>query len=134
MNALQLANFQLATALAVIALFGWQPVAAADRDEAAAREYVYCGRIVAAWEVASEVRGQTEAARGLRNLRSYFVMAATLRSDPEFMQQEIKTSSQRFKERFPGKDVPAENKELEAEGDRCSNLLVNEVKPLLGLK
>lgn len=61
-------------------------------------------------------------------------MAATVRSDGEFMKLEIERSSQRFKERFSGRDVPAENKELTSEGERCLELFDTEVKPLLGLK
>ncbi|RZJ09162.1 MAG: hypothetical protein EOP39_12150 [Rubrivivax sp.] len=107
---------------------------AADRDESAAREYVYCGRIVAALESAYELAGRADGVRAFRAMRGFFVMAATVRSDGEFMKLEIERSSQRFKERFSGRDVPAENKELTSEGERCLELFDTEVKPLLGLK
>ena len=99
---------------------------AAERDEAAAREYVYCGRVIAAWETISE--------RGGNAMRGSFAMAATLRSDTEFLKQEIQNSSLRFKQRFPGHDVPTENRDLESEGDRCAALWKSEVQPLLGLR
>ena len=107
---------------------------AAERDEAAAREYVYCGRVIAAWETISERGGNADAARGLRAMRGSFAMAATLRSDTEFLKQEIQNSSLRFKQRFPGHDVPTENRDLESEGDRCAALWKSEVQPLLGLR
>ena len=91
-------HIKRATALGVaaVALLGCSGAIAADRDEVAAREYVYCGRIVAALETASEVMGRADGARMFRSMRSYFVMAATLRSDGEFMKLEIQKSSQRF--------------------------------------
>lgn len=124
----------LLLALAPLTVFA-QPVASvSERNEAAAREYVYCGRVTAAWETVSELRGKTDDARGLRAIRTYFVMAATLRSDSEFLKQEVQNSSQRFRQRFSGKDVAAENRDLVSEVDRCMMLWMEEVQPLLGLK
>lgn len=122
------AKFILGTTLAFVA----QTTVAAERDESAAREYVYCGRILAAWETVAELRGSADGASAMRTIRGYLVMAATLRSDGDFLKQEIQNSSQRFKQRFPGSDVPAENRELQAEGERCMSLWQSEVKPLLG--
>ena len=124
----------MAQGVVAVALLECSAAFAADRDEAAAREYVYCGRIVAALESASQAMATSDGARAFRSMRSYFVMAAVLRSDGEFMKLEIQNSSQRFKARFPGQDVPSENKELEAEGSRCIDLFTEGVKPVLGLK
>jgi hypothetical protein len=123
-----------ALGISAVALLGISAAIAADRDEGAAREYVYCGRIVAAMESASEAMGRADGARAFRSMRSFFVTAAVLRSDGEFIKLEVQSSSQRFKARFPGQDVSSENKELEAEVGRCIGLFTTEVKPLLGLK
>lgn len=134
MNIASSGKCRLVLPAAALVVLGWSTAAAAERDEGAAREYVYCGRVTAAWETVAELRGMADAARGMRTMRSHFVVAATLRSDTEFLKQEIQNSSQRFKQRFPGQDVTAENRELEAEGDRCAGLWKTEVKPLLELK
>lgn len=116
----------VAASLAFAAPFG----AAAERDETKATQYLYCGRVAAVnMNIATE-RGNQRVADGFRQMRTHFLIAATLKSDGEFVKKEIPKVLKKFDEQHLGPEGGA--KLFRKETEECSGIWSNEVRSLIG--
>jgi hypothetical protein len=100
------------------------------RDEAKALEYLDCGRVAAVNMSIAAARGDHDTANGFRQMRTHFLLAATLKSGGDFVKKEIPGIIEKFdaRHRDESKGLPLLRKETE----QCSGTWLNEVRALVG--
>jgi len=123
---------QLFGALA-LSLIGAAPLAAAvERDEAKALDYLYCARVMGFNSTFAMQRGDATTANALRQMRTHFLLAATMKSDGEFIKREIPNVVQKFDGQHP--DTAESLTLLKQETEQCSGVWYNDVRYLVGFE
>ena len=119
-------------ALALL-LIGAAPFAvAAERDEAKALDYLYCARVMGFNSTMTMQRGDANTANALRQMRTHFLLAATMKSDGEFIKREIANVVQKFDAQHPATDESMTL--LKKETEQCSGVWYNDVRYLVGFE
>jgi len=103
---------------------------AVERDEAKAAEYLYCGRVASVNMSVASQRGDQRTASGFGQMRTHFLLAATLKSDNDFVKKEIPNVLQKFDAQHPNNEGAA--RLLAKETEDCSAIWNNEVRSLIG--
>jgi len=103
---------------------------AVERDEAKAAEYLYCGRVASVNMSVASQRGDQRTASGFGQMRTHFLLAATLKSDGDFVKKEIPNVLRKFDAQHPSNEGGA--RLLAKETEDCSAIWSNEVRSLIG--
>jgi hypothetical protein len=103
---------------------------AIERDEAKAADYIYCGRVAAINMSIASQRGDRPTANGFGQMRMHFLIAATLKSDGDFVKKEIPNAIRKFDAQHPNNETSVQLMKKETED--CSGLWNNEVRSLIG--